>query len=121
LSRKETENQHVKRMADLLRQGAALTDLACPACSSPLLKLKNGDLWCGRCEKKVVIVKEGENATRIQSSLALENLETMLLAKIQEIQSKMQHEENMEELMKQNTTLSGLLESLEKLRKTKKA
>jgi len=121
LSRKENDDQHVKRMADLLRQGATLTNLACPSCSSPLFKLKNGDLWCGKCEKKVIVVKEGENAAKLHGALALENLEATLLAKIQEIQNQMQHEENTEELMKLNTTLSGLLENLEKLRKTKKA
>ncbi len=47
-------------MADLLRQGATLTDLSCPACASPLFRLKDGSLWCANDEKKVVIVKEGE-------------------------------------------------------------
>jgi UPF0148 protein len=108
-------------MVDLLRQGSTLTELACPACASPLFRLRNGDLWCARCEKKVVVVKEGEEPTRITSSMALESLETTLLAKVQTIQSKMEHEENPEELQKLNTALSGLLENLEKIRKTKRA
>jgi UPF0148 protein len=108
-------------MVDLLRQGSTLTELACPACASPLFRLRNGDLWCARCEKKVVVVKEGEEPTRITSSMALESLETTLLAKVQTMQSKMEHEENPEELQKLNTTLSGLLENLEKIRKTKRA
>jgi UPF0148 protein len=116
LSRKQTEDQHIKRMADLLRQGATLTELACPACASPLFRLKNGDLWCGRCEKKVIVVKEGEETAR-----ALENMETTLLAKVQAIQEKMEHEENPDELQKLNTALSGLLENLERIRKTRKA
>jgi len=107
-------------MADLLRQGATLTDLACPACASPLSRLKNGDLLCAKCEKKVVIVKEGEDASKITGSLALESLETTLLSKIEQIQSRLQKEENTEELMKLNNTLSGLLESLERLRRTKR-
>ncbi len=121
MSREQTEDQHVKRMADLLRQGSTLTDLACPACHSPLFKLKNGDLWCGKCEKKVVVVKEGEDATKVQSSNTLGTLETTLLTKIQEIQGKMQHESNVDELLKINNALSGLLDSLEKLKKTRKA
>jgi uncharacterized Zn finger protein (UPF0148 family) len=108
-------------MVDLLRQGSTLTELACPACASPLFRLRNEDLWCARCEKKVVVVKEGEEPTRITSSMALESLETTLLAKVQTIQSKMEHEENPEELQKLNTALSGLLENLEKIRKTKRA
>ncbi|MCK4434921.1 hypothetical protein KAU92_05470, partial [Candidatus Bathyarchaeota archaeon] len=46
-------------MANLLREGATLTKLACPSCASPLFKLRNGDVWCARCEKKVIILKEG--------------------------------------------------------------
>jgi UPF0148 protein len=107
-------------MADLLRQGSTLTELACPACASPLFRLKNGDLWCGRCEKKVIVVKEGEGETEGKSSIALLNLEVTLLAKVQIIQNRIEHEENPEELQKLNTALSGLLENLERIRKTKK-
>jgi uncharacterized Zn finger protein (UPF0148 family) len=107
-------------MADLLRQGSTLTELACPACASPLFRLKNGELWCGRCEKKVIVLKEGENEAKAAGSIALENLEATLLSKVQAIQSRIEHEEKPEELQKLNTVLSGLLENLEKIRKTKK-
>jgi UPF0148 protein len=107
-------------MADLLRQGSTLTDLVCPACSSPLFKLKSGDLWCAKCEKKVVVVKEGEEPSKITRSMVLDNLETTLLEKAQEIQNKMQHTESVEELQKLSSTLSELLENLERIRKVKK-
>lgn len=119
MSQKENEEQHIKRMADLMRQGATLTDLACPACASPLFRLKSGNLWCAKCEKQVIIVKEGEESSEITGSIILEKLEATLLAKVQEIQNRMQREENMEELQKLGTVLSGLLENLEKIRKTK--
>ena len=112
-------------MADLLRQGATLTELACPACASPLFRLKNGDLWCERCEKKVIVIKEGEKETRTARTRATGppaygNLEATLLAKVQTIQDKMEHEDKPEELQKLNTALSGLLDNLEKIRKAKK-
>jgi UPF0148 protein len=107
-------------MADLLRQGSTLTELACPACSSPLFKLKNGDLWCAKCEKKVIVVKEGEEA-KLASSMALENLEATLFTKVQEIQSKMQHTEDPEELQKLGNALAGLLENIERIGRTRKA
>jgi len=120
LSRKESKEQHIKRMVDLLRQGATLTELACPACASPLFRLGSGDLWCGKCEKKVIVVREGEESSKIAGSIVLDTLEATLLAKVQEIQNKMQHEENIEELQKLGTVLSGLLENLEKVRRTKR-
>jgi UPF0148 protein len=108
-------------MADLLRQGYTLTELACPACSSPLFRLRNGDLWCGKCEKKVIVVKEGEEPPKAERSVAYDDLETTLLTKVQAIQGKIEHEENPEELQKLNTVLSGLLENLERIRKIKRA
>ena len=119
MSRKPSDDPHIKRMADLLRQGSTLTDLACPACASPLFRLKNGELWCEKCQKKVIVVKEGEEP-KITRSQALDSLEATLMIKVQEIQNKMQNEQNPEELEKLGKTLSGLLENLERTRKIKK-
>jgi len=107
-------------MADLLRQGATLTDLACPACCSPLFRLKNGDLWCEKDQKKVVVVKEGEEP-KTATSTALDSLEATLMTKIQEIQSKMQNEQDPNQLDSLGKTLSGLLENLERTKKIRKA
>jgi uncharacterized Zn finger protein (UPF0148 family) len=116
----KTEEKHIKRMADLLRQGTTLTDLSCPACASPLFRLKDGTLWCAKCEKKVIVVKEGEEPEKATSA-AMEKLEATLLAKVQEIQSKIQSTENVEELQKLSTALSELLSNLEKIKKMKKS
>jgi uncharacterized Zn finger protein (UPF0148 family) len=106
-------------MADLLRQGSTLTDLACPACASPLFRLKNGDLWCEKDRKKVIVVKE-EDEPKIARSAAMDSLEATIMAKVQEIQDKMQREQDPIELEKLGKTLSGLLENLERTRKIKK-
>ena len=115
MSKQKPDEKHIKKMADLLRQGSTLTDLACPVCASPLFKLKNGDLWCAKCEKKVIVVKEGE-----EPPIILNTLEATLLEKIQEIQNKMQKAQSTEELQKLGSTLSELLENLEKTRKAKR-
>ncbi|UCF44724.1 MAG: hypothetical protein JSW44_02810 [Candidatus Bathyarchaeota archaeon] len=116
----KTKNKHIKRMADLLRQGATLTDLSCPACASPIFRLKDGMLWCAKCEKKVIVVKEGEELEKA-SSIAYEKLEATLIAKVQDIQNKIQNTENVEELQKLSTALSELLGNLEKIKKMKKS
>ncbi len=115
----KTEDKPIKRMADLLRQGATLTDLSCPACASPLFRLKDRMLWCGRCEKKVVVVKEGEEQEKA-SSTAYDKLEATLLEKVQSIQDKIQNTEDLEELQKLSSTLSELLSNLEKVKRMKK-
>ena len=114
----KADDKPIKRMADLLRRGATLTDLSCPACASPLFRLKDGTLWCGRCEKKVVVVKEGEE--KETSSAAYDKLEATLLAKVQDIQDKIQNTEDVEELQKLSLALSELLGNLEKIKKMKK-
>jgi UPF0148 protein len=111
----------IKRMADLLRQGETLTDLACPVCSSPLFRLRNGTLWCVKDEKKVIIVKEGEETEKSSSNAALDTLEETISAKIQEMQSKIKKTDNVDELGKMTATLSELLNSLEKIKRMKKS
>ena len=117
---KKTDDNPIKRMANLLRNGAALTDLSCPACSSPLFRLKDGTLWCGKCEKKVIVVKEGEEQEKA-SNATYDKLEATLLTKVQEIQDKINKTEDIEELQKLSTALSEILGNLEKIKQMKKA
>jgi UPF0148 protein len=115
------ENTPIKRMADLLRQGATLTDLSCPACASPLFRLKDGTLWCANDEKKVVIVKEGEEEPpKPTANTAYDKLETTLLTKFQDLENKIGKTDDADELQKLSSALSQLLDSLEKIQKMKK-
>jgi len=114
------ESKDIQTMADLLRQGAALTERSCPACSSPLFKLKSGDLWCARCQKRVIVVKEGETSAEATSPVLLTSLESTILTKIQEIEKEIGEEKDAEKLQRLGSILSTLLENLEKIRKMKK-
>jgi UPF0148 protein len=116
------DDTSIKRMADLLRQGATLTDLSCPACSSPLFRFKDNTLWCEQDQKRVVIIKEDEQTPfqmAPQTNAAYDKLETTLLTKIQVIEDKIEKTEDIEEVQKLSTALSELLNSLEKVRKIK--
>jgi UPF0148 protein len=117
----KTNDTHIKRMADLLRQGATLTDLACPNCSSPLFRLKDGTLWCGKDEKKVIIVKEGEETATTSTKSAMDKLEATLMTKVQDLQGKIEKTDNTEEIGKLTTALSELLSSLEKIKRIRKS
>ncbi len=64
----------VKRMAELMRAGAALTPYACPVCGTPLLRLRTGEYYCAACMKQVVIVKSEEEERRVLASATLETL-----------------------------------------------
>jgi len=113
------ESKDLQTMANLLKQGAALTDLSCPACASPLFKMKDQRLWCAKCQKRVIVVKEGESPTEATRPLLLSALESTLLTKIQEIEKRIKDEKDPEQLQKLTTILSNLLEDLNKTRKVK--
>lgn len=107
-------------MANLLRQGATLTERSCPVCSSPLFKLKSDGLWCARCQKRVIVVEEGETSAEATSPMLLTSLESTILTKIQEIEKEIREEKDAEKLQRLGAILSTLLENLERIRKMKK-
>ena len=107
-------------MVDLLRQGATLTELPCPACSSPIFKLRDGDLWCAQCQKRVIVVKGGEPTPEVTSPMLLGSLESTLLTKIQEVNRRIREEADLQQLQQLGAILSSLLENLEKVRKMKR-
>lgn len=117
----QPDNTPVKRGANLLLRGAALTDLSCPVCSSPLFRLKDGTLWCAKDEKKVIVVKEGEEPPKqaTVSTSAYDKLEATLRSKIQDIQNKIEKTQDMDELQKLTLALDQLLNSVEKIKKMK--
>lgn len=115
-----TNQKDLQNMADLLKQGAILSELSCPACASPLFRLKSGELWCAKCKKRVIVVKEGETTEEASKSIMLSGLESTVLAKIKEIQAKISEEKDLAQLEKLSTTLASLLDNLEKIKKIKK-
>jgi len=114
-----TNQKDLQNMADLLKQGARLTELSCPACASPLFKLKSGELWCVKCQKRVIVIREGETPEEATKPYMLTELESTVITKIKEMQAKINEEKDPAQLEKLSTTLASLLENLEKINKMK--
>jgi uncharacterized Zn finger protein (UPF0148 family) len=115
---KENNDETIKRMADLLRQGTTLTDLSCPACTSPLFRLKDQTLWCAKDQKKVIIVKKGDNERRTKNP-KYTKIEQTLLSKVEKLQVRIENTEDIDELQKLVIALSEILTTLEKIKKMK--
>lgn len=49
-----SDDDVTKRMGKLLRGGAALLAQACPQCNTPLLRLRDGTLYCAKCDQAVL-------------------------------------------------------------------
>lgn len=112
-----SDSDRIRSMSELLRAGATLTELSCPACSSPLFRLKSGDLWCAQCQKQVIVVKEDRQANNAQTSMELRTLESTLIAKIMQVNSQIQETTDLNKLERLNALMNILLNNLEKARR----
>lgn len=106
-----------KKMAELIRAGASMTSLSCPQCHAPLLKLKTGEIYCAGCERKVVIVKDDREESLLLRNLLLDDLDVTICKKIEDVQRRIQHENDNKKLYEYAKELLLWLEALEKLRK----
>lgn len=124
-----------KKMAELLRKGSTMLNKACPVCNSPLFKFKNEDVFCPICNKKVIIVKEGEEIIKKYNDTSVENLkytkeptlsnytevtkklENILINKFKWLLSKLEDEDQIKNLESYSFTLLNFLNLIEKLRK----
>lgn len=117
MSTQASGSDKVRMMAELLKSGAVLTDLSCPVCASPLFRLKSGEIWCAQCQKKVVIVKEEEEAKEIETIATLSQTETTIMMKIWEINERLRVEDDPEEIRKLGMVMSVLLDNLERIKR----
>ncbi len=106
----------VKKMAELLKSGAAMLSETCPECGTPLFR-KGNETFCPKCNKPVVIIQSAEQETRLMTDRVLEDSEQILLGKIQELNLAMRNEREPEKLIEYGNALSSWLGSIEKLRR----
>ena len=69
-------------MADLLRSGNTMLNMACPVCNNPLFRNKEGNTFCPTCNRNVVIIdnsvyqkdkiKDPKKAKRTKESILAE-------------------------------------------------
>ncbi len=112
------DDEKIKRMGDLLKSGATMLFEYCPECSTPLFKIKD-DIWCPNCNKRVIIVREGEE-TKVTSMLLLEEIEKTIMIKLQEISHGIRNEMDPPKLLEIGELLLKWLEILEKIRNIRK-
>ncbi len=110
----------MKQMAELLRSGATMLSYSCPECASPLFRLKTGEIWCANCERRVVIVPEGEEAS-VEAGAQLASLEKAIVDKLASMSGRLTQESDPENLKAVAEVINALLASLERLRKIRKA
>jgi len=74
-------------MADLLRKGYTMLNLACPICKNPIFKSRSGDMFCPKCDKPVIFSEalnnlpssiESETKKIIESNEYINEMETIV-------------------------------------------
>ena len=65
--------ENAKIMAELLRSGHTMLNLACPECNNPLFRNLNKEIFCPICNKKVLVKKE-KNLQKHTSLIEKDNI-----------------------------------------------
>lgn len=112
----EKDKPAVKKMAELLRQGAKMLAQPCPQCGSPLLEVGD-DVYCAACDRRIVVVSSDEEVESQAVKVLLPELQETLLAKLQTLNEAIENENNIEELTKLVNLMVLLLQALEKMHK----
>ena len=113
------DKEQIKRMSELLRTGATMTSEQCPECNTPLFIVK-GQLMCPKCNKLVVVIKEGEEEDTLVAFSILESLEKTLLLKLQESDRCLQETKSLEKAKELGSQLNVWLEAIERLKAVQK-
>ncbi len=112
-----SDNEVTKRMGQLLRKGAALLNTACPKCNTPLLRLKDGSMYCAKCDKEVVeqtaVASSGE--LQISSSETLNQLASKVLVSIELLIHSFPEKPHTEEIRAFAKTARDLVEILKRI------
>ena len=120
-------------MAELLRKGYTMLNLACPVCNNPIFQNKSGDKFCPSCDRKVVVVNDKtdqsyqNNKSSLKNNLSIKanlreslytSLEDVVSKKIQWIIEKLYVETDIEIVGSYIDLISNLLNLLNKINPT---
>ena len=107
------DKEYMRRMADALRSGAKMLAEHCPVCNSPLFEIK-GQLWCLKCNKRVIKVRGEEDVEDALTVITLSEAAKTLAAKIEEATMLLKRSADIEESRKLAEAMKTFLETLEK-------
>ena len=121
-------------MADLLRKGYTMLNLACPNCKNPIFRSKSGEMFCSKCNKPVIFSedlndlssnKESEKVTSpnelIDDTIVLSLLHNTILEKLNLIVNQMHQETEISQFNNYIYPIRNLLKLLQQIQKLKKS
>ena len=110
----ERKDASVKKMAELLRQGATMLADACPQCGSPLLQVGD-DIYCAMCDRRIVYADADEDTESQAVRELIPKLRETLLTKLNSLNDVIDEENDAEALTKLANLMVLLLQALHRL------
>ena len=125
--------EDAKKMANLLKSGYTMLNLACPICSNPIFRDKNGDTLCPICNRKVIFtdheysddneekktIKNHSNDDKVKLSNAaiFQSLKQTAMIKLKYFTDLLESEKNPEVCEKVVHTLKRLVKLINEIEK----
>jgi len=107
-------------MAELLRTGNTMLNLACPICNNPIFRNKKGEVFCPICNRPVKIIENEIEAKteKIQKKIRktskidfseLNYIKNVILSKLNHLAKKLSQEEQIDLIDKYISLMRKLL------------
>ena len=108
------DDTSVKRMAELLRQGATMLADGCPQCASPLFKIKD-EIYCAKCDRRIVYAQSDQDVEVQAVKTLIPELRETLIKKLKALNEIVDNETDTEALTKLANLMVLLLQALRRL------
>ena len=119
-------------MANLLKSGYTMLNLACPVCSNPVFKSKNGDTFCPICNRKVLlgnhelsddkekqhisIIQNNDSNEEVKTTTIYQNLKRVAIMKVKHFTDLLENEKDIEIIDKLTHSLIQLITLISQIR-----
>lgn len=103
-----SDKDSIHRAAKLLLDGATMLNISCPHCKNPIYRLKNGDMRCANCDKKVIHESQATDYSSPSQSRSNQAIEE----KIDQLTQQLHDENDPDKIIKLAETIKKLKEIL---------
>lgn len=111
------DEEVVKKMASMLKSGAAMLEQTCPFCNVPLFRLKTGEVVCPSCGQRFVIVGSDEEELQARGNLTLQELERAAVERLAQVTVELRGAKDFSEVSEALDVAINLLRVIEYARR----
>lgn len=102
------DEDYIQKAAELLLKGAKMLNLNCPICQNPILKMRNEEMYCVKCNKSVIFDNGGKSM--VSQNVKDSSLQDRINKKIDGLLLRLESEEDPSEIAKISEAIKKLKE-----------